>query len=1288
MNVRQSKRSILALTLLLVGLFAIGSLAIAAPAQIHDVTDDPGTSQEAEQSNYSHRLIVQLESPSLSEIAAVGTVPKTEAGHPNVASPEAQAHVELLQSEQTTFIAEMNRVLPEMSVATFVNEAGQSVDATYQIVFNGVAIDPGEQPTEATIRKLREMSGVKAVYRDYRYEPQLHSSLDLINAPSLWGDLGGREDAGSGVKVASMDGGLHHDAPMFDGTGWTYPTGYPKGDTNNTNGKIIVSRAYFRSWDPPAPGDENTWPGENGTSHGVHTGSIAAGNVVNDAEFAGANVGTLSGVAPGAYVMSYRMFYASVSGDGSFYTVEGIAALEDIVADGADVLNNSWGGGPGSAGGEFDPLDLALINASNAGVFISMSNGNAGPNTGTGDHPSPDYINVAASTTDKAYSVGGLSVSAPEPVPADLEDLPFAVADFGGSLPPGSQYDFGIRTALSVDPANVEGCSPWDGDVFDGVMAVISRGSCNFADKVYYAEQAGATAALVYNNDGEALITMACGGDFCDPGDITIPSFFIGETDGNNIVDWYDTHGDDAEVQLDYVASEVTTTEDVIANFSSRGPGVGNVLKPDIAAPGVNIMAQGYTPAASGEARHLGYGQVSGTSMAAPHVAGAAALVRQAHPTWSNAEIKSALMTTSKFMDIYNQDGSPAQPLDMGAGRLDLENVTDPGVILDPPSLSFGQMISGTVDSITVTVRSVATAQETYALSTLYTGDGFDQTTSLPGFTVSPTSITLDPGESEVITITFDSTDSMGLGDNQGYILLEGDEGHDAHMPAWARVAPPPSGKVLLIDNDFSFLLGFPDYRDYYTEALDELGIPYDVWHADANFGNPATIPPAAILSSYDAIILFTGDNFYPDGSFTVPTPPTAQDMNRLVEYANDSGTLIVMGQDASLVFDDSFFAGSTLGIDMLQDSITQFTLPQMPIIPMNDAPPAFSDIVLDLSGPDTYAGQISMPQHYHSSLPYRAFLPVISGGSGVDLPPAPTGSASFSYDVPSGRLDYSVTISVTESVTLTAAHIHEGGPAESGPVLYPLFSGPQLVTDTFTFEGAVVIDDADEAALLSGALYVNTHTNLRPASAVRGQIYLSPANDGANNQYFIDELSADFGAPDPVPGQAPAYSALFYYPGPYNLEDGAVAIAHREQPTLEWPGISFYGRTIFTGFGLEGVNNSPWTTGRAELLGRFLDWAMDEPEVDIEDLSDEYDGTSPQSLFAADLDSNIPGTYGVSYRWDFGDGSDYTPAYSSNLVSHQYETCGTYTIRVEAVDSWGNHVIGEQEVEITRCIP
>ncbi|MFW6097250.1 MAG: S8 family serine peptidase [Chloroflexota bacterium] len=1272
-------RALVVLAAVLVSLIAITAMVMAAPAQVIDGSDDVAE-QEAE---VSHRLIVQLESPSLSEL---GTAPKLADGSIDLAASDAQDYISQLRAEQADFVSAMNQVLPEATVSTYINESGQEIQATYQLLFNGVAVDPGSEATADAKRKLQALPGVKAVFNDYSYTPDLYASLEIINAPAAWADLGGRENAGDGVRVASMDGGVHHDAPMFDGDGYTMPPGYPLGDTENTNGKIIVSRAYFRTWDPPAPGDENTWPGENGTPHGVHTASTAAGNVVTDAVYAGTSLPTLSGVAPNAYVMSYRMFYNSVSNDGSFYTVEGIAALEDIVADGAQVLNNSWGGGPGSVGGEFDPLDAALINAVNAGVFVSMSAGNAGPGLGTGDHPSPDYINVAATSTDGTYATGSLSVSGPSPVPTDLVDIPFALSTFGGTFPFGQVFTFTFTAAANVDPANFEGCDPFPAGTFDGQAAVISRGACEFGTKVLNAENAGADFVIVHNTaaEGDTLISMAPGED---GGAVTIPSVFIGYTAGSAMVDWHDTHGDDAELELSTIAEQVGNEPDVVANFSSRGPNPGNVLKPDIAAPGVNIMAQGYTPGATGEDRHLGYGQASGTSMAAPHVAGAAALVLQEHPGWTPGQIKSALMSTSQYMDIYNADGSPAQPLDIGAGRLDLTNAFDPGVILDPPSLSFGQMVTGTSDTIAVQVTSVATETETYDLSTLYTGDSFTQTTSLPGFTINTGSIELDPGETETISVTFDSTTGMGIGDNQGYIILEGDNGHHAHMPAWARVTPPDTGDVLLIDNDFSFLLGLPDYRDYYTAALDELGISYDVWHADANFGNPTTLPHAAVLSSYDAVILFTGDNFYPDGSFTVPTPLTQEDMDRLNEYAIGGGVLIVMGQDATAVMDESFLVESTLGAVQLQDSVTNFQLPERLVLPLNEAPEAFDDVALDLSGPDNMVGQLPMPDP-PPNLGNSYYLPLIqSSGDAPDVAERPTGSASIVYDLDSMRLDYSVTISVTDPVTLTAAHIHEGSYGVHGPVLYPLFDGSQYITDTYTFDGSVIIDAADEPALLDGGLYINAHTTDHPFSAVRTQIWLVAGNDGANNQFFMDELEPFPGlAPEPVPGTYYPYQPFLYYPGPYNIDEGVVGMLHRDNPTLDYPGVSFPGRAAFTSFGLEGVNTTPDTTSRAELLQLLLDWGNDEPTVTIEDRTDEYENTSLVTFLEANVDSNIDGIEGATYRWDFGDGSDYAGPYESNLAGHEYDTCDTYTVRVEATDTFGNSVIGEQEITVENC--
>ena len=1283
---------VLALTLI------VTALASAAPTS--QIVEDDGQQAAAAGEEYSHRLIIELESPPLAVVAERDGLARTTGGRLNAQAPEAQVYVDRLQAEQAAFISAMEQAMPAASVAGYVNENGERVEATYQVVLNAVAVDPG-MPVAQARKQLAQIDGVKAVYFDYTYEPQLYASLPYINVQALWDEIENDlvENPGEGILVAALDTGAHHDAPMFDGSAFSYPGGWPAGglgDPQNNNGKIVASRAYFRPHDPPAPGDGNTWPGENGSSHGTHTSSTAAGNEV-EAGYLGITE-TISGVAPDAWVMSYRVFYPSVSGSESASAVELIAALEDVIADSATgggyptVLNNSWAGGPGSVGGEFDPLDQALINTADAGIFVSMAASNDGPGKGTTDHPSPDYINVAAVTDPGFLNSGRISVSAPEPVSPTLENLPFTAAAFGAPLPAGTTMTYDFVTAVSEDPANFEGCSEWDGEPFTGQAVLISRGTCEFGVKVLNAENAGADFVVIYNHEdgGDNLVLMG-GGEVGDQ--VTISSIFIGHTNGTAMVDWYDTNGSASAFELNTIAFQAGSDADVIADFSSRGPGVGNVLKPDIAAPGVSILAQGYAPGATGEARHLGYGQSSGTSMAAPHVAGSAALLRQIHSDWTNAEIKSALMSTSVYTGVWNADGTPAQPLDMGAGRLDLTNAADPGVILDPPSVSFGQVPTGTTDVVNVTVTSVATQTESYDLSTLYTGNGFaiTQTTTLSGFVVSPTSITLDPGESTTISVTFTAANSMGVGDNQGYIILDGDNGHHAHMPAWARVLPEPTGEVLIIDNDFS-IFGFPSYVGYYTEALDELGVDYTVWNADLYYGsNDTTIPEAAVLSSFDAIIYFTGENFYADDTTILGrTPLTPIDMNRLTQYANDGGIIIAMGQDASWVISDEptdpFFKTYVLGVERLQDSITNGLLPTLPIVPLADAPDGFHDVVLDLSGPDTYIGVVPLPQP-RPALPETTYLPAVFGGGGV-LPAAPTGSASLAYDAEGNVLEYSVTLSATVPFTMTASHIHEGGFYESGPVLYPLYTGdPVYIEDAYTFEGTAVISEAHESALISGGLYINVHTTARPASAVRAQTLLSPANNGANNQYWIDELAPDPNSgPNPVEGTVYPYTPLLTYPGPYNLEDGAVAMAHRDQPSLEYPGVAYYGRSIFTSFGLEGINNTPSSTSRAELLSVFMDWAMDEPTVVISDVTDMYSDTTSLTALQAHVSSNISGTTGVSYRWDFGDGSSFAGPYEDNIISHAYDSCGTYTVRVEAVDSWGNHTIGTAEVEVTNC--
>ncbi|MEM7129255.1 MAG: S8 family serine peptidase [Chloroflexota bacterium] len=1252
----------------------------------------------------SPRLIIALESAPLAQAFAAAEVQAAGInGKLDVNAASAQAYMAQLQAEQGTFVNQMQSVLAEASIATYINELGLAEQATYQIVFNGMAVEVPSGDLEAARAKLERLDGVKNVYFDKAYSTHLYTSTHQINAPAVWdsSQIGGVENAGAGVKFASMDGGVHKDAPMMDGTGYEYPSGYGPdglGLTANNNGKIIASRVYFRSWDPPAPGDENPWPGENGTSHGIHTASTAAGGCVDNVEYIGFNVGSMCGVAPKAYVMSYRVFYASVNGNDSFYTAEGVAALEDIVKDGADVVQNSWGEGPITEGGEFDPIDQALINAVKAGVFVSMSAGNSGPGKGTGDHPSDDYINVAASTTSGTLAAGQVNVVGN----SDLQGLPYGTASFGPSLALGELFTYPYVTAASVDPANVTGCSAFPEGAFEGKAALISRGGCFFSDKAYYAQQAGAVFAIIYNNTGgEALINMSCG-SFCGEGEITITSIMIGETNGNAAVEHYDMVGaDSASVEVSTIGFQSGNIADRIIGFSSRGPGIGGTLKPDIAAPGVNILAQGYANGVTGEDRHLGYGQVSGTSMAGPHVAGAAVLLKQLYPGWSNAFVKSALMSTAQYMDIYNFDGTPAQPLDMGAGRLDVGAAMDPGVILDPPSVSFSTVPSGTQKSVTVQVTNISASPETYILSTLSYTDSFTNTSSLAGVTLSADSITLAPGETKSVDITFDSSQSNGVGDNQGYILMEGSE-HKAHMAAWARVTPASQiADVLILDNDFSSLAPLAglfayDYLWYYTSALDELGYTYEVVDVDANFGGGTTIPEAAVLAGYKAILHFTGDNFRPDGTFGVSTGITALDKDRLVEYLNGGGTIVAMGQDLSSVANAAvadaavgnrdFYYVYRLGANYIQDSVTgsgaagEFTPAQM-IIPSASAPDALQNMSIDLTQVRKYTAS--------GSLSGDEEVPAVMTEAG--------GNFTIYHDVTQNMTEFAVTIvpTPTEPITVTSSHIHLGTAGNNGGVVRNLnLSGvlPAFVTDTLTLSGVLSpsLTAEEIGQMLNGEFYINVHSSKNPGGEVRGQILPSPVP----NQAYIDELENVFhdGSQDPNDDGTTSESnlgsvPLFYFGGPYNQYNGTVALAHRDQPSLERAGTDYSGRSIYASFGLEGMNEAfnPTArftpTTRVELLGAFLDWGWSEPSTVVVS-NTTATNASELRTFSATLASG----QATQYRWDFGDGS--APVISGAATAgHHYTYCGIYTVRAEVTDSLGNVAIGSTTITIaTEC--
>jgi hypothetical protein len=327
----------------------------------------------------------------------------------------------------------------------------------------------------------------------------------------------------------------------------------------------------------------------------------------------------------------------------------------------------------------------------------------------------------------------------------------------------------------------------------------------------------------------------------------------------------------------------------VLAGFSSRGPSFQGSLKPDLVAPGVNILSSGFGEG-SGVAPHQGFGQLSGTSMAAPHVSGATALLKQIHPDWGTAEVKSALMATAS-LEVYRSPDVLASAAERGAGRIDAGAAARVALLFDRPSLSFANLpaVAGqpTVASLSVTARNISDEPLTFELNAQ----------ALDGLIIRvPPSITVAAGQSTSFAVGIEFAAGAAAGDYDGLVRLQGVQ--QLHLPVYARLLPAELGaKVLLLDNDGSASQGLPDYSGYYGDVLSQQNISFHHLDVDALAGQPQTLPALPELQRYEIVLWFTGDNSTPAGP-AAPAPLSEADQNVLIAYLQGGGNIIATGQN------------------------------------------------------------------------------------------------------------------------------------------------------------------------------------------------------------------------------------------------------------------------------------------------------------------------------------------------------------------------------------------------------
>ena len=646
--------------------------------------------------------IVQLKEPSAADFAARTTRRAYKAS-------SATARFDKMRPDIQAYTAK----LAEQQNRTFLKAEGATWVYRYQYGLNGFAARM--HPAQA--HKLEAQPEVLRVWEDEIRPLTTNHSLEFLGLFNNEKGLRGAEGLdGDGIVIGVIDSGIAPEHPALQDTreadrpslclsdwaentflgiwlcsryekrddvvvfgpleGWTGECQEGEQFTEtDCNNKIVGARYFSAGAEATGPIDEGEiMSARDVDGHGTHTATTAAGNRVKASIF-GTFISRIDGVAPAARISVYKACWLRPGDTRASCNTSDLAnAIDAAVADGVDIINYSVGSSQIEVAA---PDDIALMAATKAGVFSVVAAGNDGPNLGTVGSPAggPWVMTAAASTREGETKSEAMEVLTPTTIAGLYKALE---ANFTPELSSAGPIEGSL--VLVDDETNTasDACEALaNGDDVSGKIAYIQRGNCDFDVKLTNAENAGAIAAVVYNIAGDPIVMNG------DEGSVNIPAVMIGQADGNLILAELDRLPD-VTVKLDkdlFIDEE--DSGNMMASFSSRGPGPAlNVVKPDVTAPGVNILA-GFTPDAVNATQGENFAYLSGTSMSTPHVAGVAALLLQANPDWSPSILKSALMTTAR-QDITTNDGeTPANPFDFGSGHIVPNDAASPGLVYE-----------------------------------------------------------------------------------------------------------------------------------------------------------------------------------------------------------------------------------------------------------------------------------------------------------------------------------------------------------------------------------------------------------------------------------------------------------------------------------------------------------------------------------------------------------------------------------------------------------------------------
>jgi subtilisin family serine protease len=699
------------------------------------------------------RVIVRIAPPPLAVWNAERSLSSTSATHRlNVHTASSRAYVATLARAQAKVAAAVRTAIPRARI-----------ESHFSILLDGftVSLPASALPTLTTIR------GVNKVYPSLSYTVTMDRGPSVIHATDLAAATG---DKGQGVKIGVVDTGIDVTSPFLSPAGLSYPPGFPKGDTKHTTPKVIVARVF----PGPVRDARSNQVFDDSEPHGTHVAGIAAGDE-NTTAPAGPDhprVTGLSGVAPKAWLGNYRVFTVPTPVGHEADTPEIVQAFEAAVADGMNVINFS-GGGP-----QTDPANDAMYEAIHntvvAGVLPVIAAGNDREDFGLGTTGTPgtvpDALTVAAVSNAHVFApalsvVGG---------PTALGAIPFQTG--GLNLPAAwsntNQTLVDVSTIIGTDgkPVDPQLCGPAndpdggagtlpDGSL-TGKLALVSRGTCTFVSKADRAVKAGAAGlVLVDNRFGEANPIPVL---------LAVPAGMVADLDGAALRSYLDANGGRAPIRVTAGIQEIQTNRaGVITSFSSAGPNdFGGDLKPDIAAPGLDVLSS-TPPATTGST----FSVFAGTSMATPHVAGAAALLVQQHPNWAPWQIKSALMSAAGPAWQNTARTEEANVLLEGAGLANVLASNDPKLFTDPQSLSFERIDVSTGAQRKAMLLSLSDAG----------GGSGDWTVSIEpqeqtsGVQIDvPGLATVMPGGTVDLPVVVNAAATAGVGENDGFLVLSG----------------------------------------------------------------------------------------------------------------------------------------------------------------------------------------------------------------------------------------------------------------------------------------------------------------------------------------------------------------------------------------------------------------------------------------------------------------------------------------------------------------------------------